>query len=103
MKTEYGTAFTSQFRTVEELDEAKARWAQKLFDINPEQIKHGLDTMGDSHKQFPPKLNEFIDICKSMTPNVQRAHQLYISQNVTKASPAVAKSFRDKIKEESGI
>jgi len=103
LKTDYGSAFTANFRSTEELDEAKLRWAQKLFDVTPDQIRHGLDTMGDSHKQFPPKLNEFIEICKSMTPNVQRAHQLYISQNVEKASPEIYKSFREKIKEESGV
>lgn len=79
---EYGTAFTSGFKSEDELKEAKNRWSSRLAHLTVEQIKVGVDKMTDIHKRFPPNLNEFISLCESYQPKCA-AHRMMVLEHKT--------------------
>lgn len=45
-------------------DEPNETWFLGLQDLEPEQIKRGLESLRDSAKPFPPSLPEFRGLCK---------------------------------------
>jgi len=92
----YGTAFTSNFKSDEEVHEAKEWWSVRLAHLTGEQIKFGVENMGKNHKTFPPNINEFIAICNSApSSNSGEYSFIRIPQSLTVSKETVCNGIKD--------
>ena len=46
------------------LEEVKAEWGRALTGVEPEAMRLALDSMLTTGKEFPPKLPEFVSLCR---------------------------------------
>lgn len=101
MKTDYGTAFASQFTTVEMLEAAKKRWAHVLGHLSRDEIYYGLNAMGRDFVQYPPNLQQFKAICERKKPRkpVHASHVPWKKEAVERAPESRRVNEVDKIKQ----
>lgn len=68
----YGSTWTRQYGLAHE--GAFDTWEKALLDFTVEQISQGFESAIKQHKNFPPNLPQFLDLCKPIIP---ACHQRY--------------------------
>lgn len=64
------------------------RWASALTRFTQTDIKHGIERLAESGKQFPPSLPEFIALCKK--PPKHPSHKVYKALPVLRSDKETA-------------
>lgn len=114
----YGTLFLSKFQTGQVdaqgrdmgIQSARAVWTSVLAKFDRQIVGMALDSVLDSHPEFPPSLPEFTAICKAKTPREAYKHAplaigmsgALVSQYSKQARESAMKNLKKTVDAETG-
>jgi hypothetical protein len=94
IRTWYGHQWTSRFANAQEYEFAKLEWAEKLGNLDAEQIRRGLEVWDGTS---PPNVYEFRRACQE--PKKIAAHKRFEALPKPKCDPDIAIANIEKLKQ----
>ena len=103
-KQRYGSKFSGQFQTPEEVDNAKAVWLRQLKTVNMSDVKKAMDKVEKRYPDTPPSIDEFKALVPAKAPKVkQPEYKSLVHDSIKVSSASTGMQYLSELKNHLGM